>query len=85
MSWTVTYRPSARDELTEVWLNSPDRFAVTAAANKIDQLLRSDPLSCGESRDNSKRVLLVPPLTVFYDVIPDDQMVIVWNIFTFGN
>src|SRR2546426_1104310 len=39
MTFTVTYKPSAEQELADVWINAPDRQAVTAAANRIDQFL----------------------------------------------
>jgi hypothetical protein len=77
MTWTVAYRPSARDELAELWINAPDRQAVTSAADEIDLLLGSDPLNSGESRDDPMRILIEPPLAVFFDVNPDDRMVVV--------
>jgi hypothetical protein len=80
MTWTVAYRPSAKDELAELWLATPDRHALTLAADEVDRLLRIDPLNCGESRDGAMRLLIMPPLAVFFDVSSDDRMVIIWNV-----
>jgi hypothetical protein len=64
MTWTVTYRPPAKDELAELWMASLDRRAFSIAADEIDRILRSDPLNAGESRDGVKRVLIVRPIAV---------------------
>ena len=66
-----------------LWAPAKDRSAVTAAANRIDVLLRSDPLSCGESRGGSSRVFFVPPLGVDFEVHEDDRLVTVlavWRV-----
>lgn len=39
MKWTVTYLPSAKDDLATIWINALDRKAVTNSANSIDHLL----------------------------------------------
>ncbi len=43
MRFTVTWHPSATDELTEIWLRATDRAAVTGAADTVDRLLAEDP------------------------------------------
>jgi hypothetical protein len=64
MIFTVTYKPSAEQELADLWLNGPDRQAVTDAANRIDALLKADPFTQGESRDGLSRILFERPLAV---------------------
>jgi hypothetical protein len=83
MIWTGTYKPSAEQELARLWNGAPDRGAVTAAANQIDALLKTDPLTCGESRSEATRILLVPPLAVLFETSEDDcivEVLQVWRI-----
>jgi hypothetical protein len=81
MKWTVVYRTSAQDHLADAWLNSPDPQAVADAADEIDRLLATNPLDAGESRDGDSRVVIERPLTVMYDVYPDDGLVEVFAVF----
>ena len=80
MKWTVIFQPSAKDELASLWLNSTDRKAVADAADAIDQILRTNPLAAGESRDGDMRLLIEPPLAVLFDVEADDRKVTVWLV-----
>ena len=80
MTYTVLWRPSAERALTEIWLNAGDRQAVTDAADAIDSLLRTVPLEVGESRVADVRVLIVFPLSVYYDVHQEDRTVAVWAV-----
>lgn len=75
MKYTVVWRPFAERTLTNLWIDSKDRQAITNAADTMDTLLRNDPLSVGESRDDGVRLLYVAPLAVYYDVFPQDQSV----------
>ncbi len=83
MKWTVLWVPDAEQELVEIWLASADRNRVTAAANEIDGRLRIDPENQGESREQSLRVLLVPPLGVDVEVRPQDRAVQVLAVWTY--
>jgi plasmid stabilization system protein ParE len=80
MTYTVTWTPSAQQELADLWVHAPDRAAVTAAANTIDALLRRDPQNAGESRSGPTRLLFEPPLFVLFDVSEDDRLVNVWGV-----
>jgi hypothetical protein len=71
-------------QLAQVWLDAPDRNAVTAAANEVDRLLAIDPAGQGESRAAGLRVLIVEPLMVGYMVNDDDRRVIVFSVRYFG-
>jgi hypothetical protein len=81
MRWTVLYRPSAQDQLAEAWLNSPDPQSVAEAADAIDRILASNPMEVGESRSGNSRIIMQQPLTVLYDVYPDDAVVEVFAVF----
>jgi hypothetical protein len=80
MIFTVTYKPSADQELADIWLKSADRQAVTVAANRIDFLLRTNPHQQGESRDSSVRVFVERPLAVQFEIHDDDRLVEVLTI-----
>lgn len=80
MRWSVIYRPLAQDDLANIWLSASDPQAVADAADKIDRLLANDPLEVGESRGNITRIVIQRPLTVLYDVYPDDALVEVFAV-----
>jgi hypothetical protein len=75
MKYTVVWKPDAEAELVWMWTHANDRNAVTAAANRIDQLLGSNPDQQGESRTEATRVFFVDPLGVFYHVDTQDLLV----------
>jgi hypothetical protein len=72
MIYTVGWLPSARDALTNLWLNASDRPAVSAASNAIDRKLRIDADRQGVPIPGGRRLLRVPPLAVAYTVDPGD-------------
>ena len=84
MIYTVLWTPAAEQELAAIWLGAADRNAITSAAHTIDTLLRVDPETRGESRHDTLRVLLVPPLGVDFDVVAADRTVYVLTVWSFG-
>jgi len=74
MRFTVVWFPSAQDSLAEIWLGESDRARGTAAANEIDRLLGIDPLGIGQVRTAKIRLLVEPPLGVYYEVRPKDMI-----------
>ena len=80
MSYAVTWEPGAEQELTSVWMNTPDPDAVTAAANEVERLLKYAPNDVGESRSGSVRVIFEPPLVVYYEVNDAARTVAVRNV-----
>jgi len=82
MIFTVLWQPTAEDS-PEVWLIAPDKQAVTDAANQIDAWLRSDPDQRGDPFGAQRRVLMVPPLGVIFEISEADRIVrvlMVWYI-----
>jgi hypothetical protein len=79
MRYTVTYLPAAEAELMRIWLRASDQQAVTSAANTIDRLLGRFPEQQGEEVDEGRR-LIVEPLAVTFQVIPDDCLVRVLQV-----
>ena len=80
MIFSVTWIPSAIQELAHLWNTAADRNAVAKAADKIDVLLRKDPQTVGESRAGTRRVVGEPPLVVFFNVLEEDRMVQVLKV-----
>lgn len=80
MIYTVTGKPSVKQQLGEIWMSARDRKAVTVAADSIDSLLRENPLETGQSRCGNARILVVWPLAVVYEVHEADRLVQVLSI-----
>lgn len=62
MAYRVTWRRRALDQLSEIWMNSPDRSSVSDAVRTLDRMLTADPNECGESREEDIRVVFKSPL-----------------------
>lgn len=77
MRYRVIWQADAEDQLAELWLaaTSEERQLVTAAAHRIDQILRDDPISRSVPRSKSYRMLIVGPLGVTFEVRQDDGIV----------
>jgi hypothetical protein len=68
MKWTVKYRRLAKDDLAALWLDAPDRQVLAEAADAIDAELASDPLTAGEGRGGSRRLVINSPLAAYFVV-----------------
>ena len=80
MSYFVNWKFSVEQRLATIWVDAPDRAAVTAAAQLIDATLRRSPDAAGEQLDEERRILVERPLVVVYKVIPDDLRVDVLDV-----
>ena len=80
MKYTVTWKPSVKQRLADIWMTAPDRRAVTEAADAIDKSLRVDPRDHGESRGGTLRILIAVPLAVVYDIREDDRLIEVLSV-----
>lgn len=60
----------ARDELADIWVAATveERTEIERAVLRADRLIVADPTGAGESRGGNARVVIVPPLTVWYRV-----------------
>jgi plasmid stabilization system protein ParE len=83
MSYTVVWERAAEQKLADIWVAAADRAAVTQAANTIDARLRKDPNTAGESRQGVTRILVEPPLAVYFDVSDPDRLVTVWAVWRY--
>jgi plasmid stabilization system protein ParE len=66
---------AASDDLADIWVAATpdDRDEIERAVLRANRLLTDDPENEGESRPGNARVLIVPPLTVWYRVRPGPQ------------
>ena len=80
MAFTVTWAPAAERALTGLWLSSRNRTSLSEASNRIDELLRTSPMTVGESRTGRCRVLFVDPLGIEFMVFEEDCRVVVFSV-----
>lgn len=82
MKYEVIWYRKAEQELAALWLSADDRNAISRTAAELDRSLARAPLELGESRASSvQRVAFVPPLGIEFEVIEDDNRVIVQGVF----
>lgn len=84
MNFRVRWTKTARDQLTVVWLAHHDRNSVTAAAHRVEQLLRHDSANVGEDRPNGRRVIFDTPLVVLFRVDDAARVVTVTAVSRYG-
>ena len=85
MKYDVDWKPAAERDLAAIWLRASDRAVITAASNRLDQILSLNPSEQGESRDGDVRVLIELPLGVYFRVLEQTHTVevgAVWLIQT---
>ena len=80
MNYTVVWEADALSILAAIWLQAPDRQAVTRAQATIDRQLATDPLSYGTPVSEGLYALEEPPLRVQFEVSEEDLLVTVVSI-----
>jgi hypothetical protein len=74
--YTVTWAADALNALARLWNENPAiRKQVTAAADHIDQILRTQPHGFGELTSAIHRQAVVYPLKVLFAISEDDCQV----------
>ena len=81
MTFRVQWSRRALEALAKIWIdhNRHQAQVLDAAAN-ASRLLETDPHLMGESRDEDRRVVFVPPLAVFYRVDMRQQVVQIFGV-----
>jgi hypothetical protein len=82
MNFTVVWKPAAEAELAELWTLAANKPAIAEAANEIDIRLKTQPHIVGEARSGAIRVWFVGPIGVTYEIVPDDRIVRVLDVWT---
>jgi plasmid stabilization system protein ParE len=78
--YTVIWSPSALDDLADLWTSAPDRNAVTAAAQLVDDELAQDASTKGKDVAEGLRALIAAPLRAYYSVDDGDRTVEVTRV-----
>lgn len=82
MRCQVTWGALAEQMLANIWLASKDRHAISRAVAELEKHLAIRPLELGESRASSvQRVAFWLPIGIEYEVIADDNRVVVQGVF----
>ena len=77
--YTVVWRNSAVQELSQIWLHSTKRNEVTRSSDAIDKTLTYDPMDRGRDYFGD-RYLIVHPLWVVYRIENADRIVEVLQV-----
>lgn len=80
MMYTVVWVAKAEQQLAQLWLDATTRNAITRAAHIVEAMLAVDPSAAGESRSTGRRILMMSPLVVDFEVQPDDRTVRVLQV-----
>lgn len=80
MKFTVAWSEEASNELCELWAVVPDRREMTRVVDALEQQLRHNPESVGESREKGRRVVMQSPIGIIFKVFPEDQLVQVVHV-----
>lgn len=83
MSYRVYWRDRVRHDLDVFQflareLGRPVN-AIPAAIEEVESRLATNPSAVGESRNDAERVLVVPPLTVYFEVFEDRRVVLIYQ------
>jgi mRNA-degrading endonuclease RelE of RelBE toxin-antitoxin system len=73
--YAVVWHQEAQHGLARLWLDAPDRTAISQATEAVDQDLRADPAAKGALVAEDLRRLIIPPLRVLFSVSEADRMV----------
>ena len=77
MKWKVLWNSHAEDAVVSYWLNASSqmRAKITAAVGQTDELLGQSPETIGESRETGqRRIVIVDPLTITFEVRSSEQV-----------
>jgi len=80
MKFTVVSTPLADLQLGDFWLRAANPQNVADPSDRIDVLLGIDPQFVGQERIGGPRVVVLPPLTVTFEVNVEDRMVKIVSI-----
>ena len=80
--FTVTWTPSAEEDLAFIWINanSINRREITRYAETLIRNLRANADRIGESREEGVRILAETTLGVEYRVSVPDRLVTVFHV-----
>lgn len=71
MNYRIAWDHDAFHELRRAWVAAGEPESGPRAFEAIEENLRIDAHLRGESRENNRRILIVPPITVIFEARPD--------------
>lgn len=84
MTFRVIWLTSLLGKLAAYFLSARERGhdpnAITAAVASIDSRLKNNPSSQGESRPGGERILIELPLAADFEVVEEEQIVVVLRV-----
>jgi hypothetical protein len=83
MNYTVAWPDAIINELARQYVlarHAGFRTAFTQAVHRAEQRLSDDPFKDTESRGATSRVLIEPPVTVYYRIEPDRRQVTIIDV-----
>jgi hypothetical protein len=82
MKYTVVWKPEAERRLAELWMAAEEPERLADAANLIERELALAPSAVGEQRIGSIRVVIVPPLGMYFRLNSEDRQVLVLTVWS---
>jgi hypothetical protein len=79
MRYSITWTPSARAQLANLWIQATDRQEITDCADRIDRELSRDHENKGIEW-LPYRAYFEDPLAVLFSVVPDDRRVCIYQV-----
>jgi hypothetical protein len=83
MRFRVFWEDDAEAELARLWLAARDRQRLTEVSSRIEDRLRRDPESVGESRQPGIRLLFDNPLWVEFRIDAADRIVRILTVWRY--
>jgi hypothetical protein len=84
MTYRVVFLDHVTEQLAAIYLAAVeqgwDTSALNRALTRIESGLRREPSKCGESRAGHERVWFESPVTVWFEVHEDEQVVVVLTL-----
>jgi hypothetical protein len=71
VKYRVSWDPSAFRRLLREWTAAGKPQSGIRAYDAVEELLSTDAELTGESRDEGRRIVIVPPLGVLFRVLPE--------------
>lgn len=84
MKYRVAWDPDAFRGLMRAFVAANQPPAAIQAFDEIERILSNDADAQGESRDENRRILIVPPIGVIFRARPDIAEVLILDAWMFA-
>jgi hypothetical protein len=83
VSYRVIFKPQVDRDLVDLWLESDNQRAMTDSIDGLVGRLEVDPWQVGESRTEDRRIALVWPVGMEFEIDDNRQEVHIYRLWTF--